>query len=69
MTFLQGPRACIGMNFAKAELAILVAGLVGRFEFERGVEVGLGEAVRWEHAVTLRPVGGCKVLLREVEGW
>ncbi|KAK8062945.1 hypothetical protein PG997_015042 [Apiospora hydei] len=32
LTFLHGPRACIGQDFAKAELRCAVAGLVGGFE-------------------------------------
>ncbi|KAL2835562.1 cytochrome P450 [Aspergillus pseudoustus] len=34
LTFLQGPRSCIGAAFAKAELACLVAALVVRFRME-----------------------------------
>ncbi|KAL6722041.1 hypothetical protein ACLMJK_001146 [Lecanora helva] len=32
MTFLQGPRSCIGQSFAKGEFACLVAAWVGSFE-------------------------------------
>ena len=32
MTFLQGPRSCIGQSFAKGEFACLVAAWVGTFE-------------------------------------
>ncbi|KAF4177922.1 hypothetical protein CNMCM8927_008974 [Aspergillus lentulus] len=34
LTFLQGPRSCIGATFARAELACLLAVLVGRFRME-----------------------------------
>ncbi|EAW10845.1 cytochrome P450 [Aspergillus clavatus NRRL 1] len=34
LTFLQGPRSCIGATFARGELACLVAALVGRFQME-----------------------------------
>lgn len=34
LTFLHGPRSCIGQGFAKAELACLLAAVVGNFEFE-----------------------------------
>ncbi|KAJ5173264.1 hypothetical protein N7492_005857 [Penicillium capsulatum] len=34
LTFLHGPRSCIGQGFAKAELACLLAVFVGSFEFE-----------------------------------
>ena len=32
ITFLHGPRSCIGRDFAKAELRCAVAGMLGRFE-------------------------------------
>lgn len=34
LTFIHGPRSCIGQGFARAELAIFVAVFVYRFEFE-----------------------------------
>ncbi|KAH8179890.1 cytochrome p450 domain-containing protein [Sarocladium implicatum] len=34
LTFMHGPRSCIGQGFAKAEFACLLAAFVGRFEFE-----------------------------------
>ncbi|KAL9131670.1 MAG: hypothetical protein Q9217_000481 [Psora testacea] len=34
LTFLHGPRSCIGQAFARAEFAALLAAVVGRFEFE-----------------------------------
>lgn len=34
LTLLHGPRSCIGSHFARAEFACLLAGWVGRFEFE-----------------------------------
>ncbi|OKL56355.1 hypothetical protein UA08_08529 [Talaromyces atroroseus] len=34
LTFVHGPRSCIGQGFARAELAIFVAVFVYRFEFE-----------------------------------
>ncbi|OJJ50317.1 hypothetical protein ASPZODRAFT_58078 [Penicilliopsis zonata CBS 506.65] len=34
LTFLTGPRSCIGAGFARAELACLVACLVGRFQMQ-----------------------------------
>ncbi len=66
MTFIHGPRSCIGQAFAKAEFACLLASIVGRFEMEledpdREVEVKGG--------VTSRPKGGLPVRMRRVEGW
>lgn len=34
VTFIHGPRACIGQGFARAELGIFVAAFVYRFQFE-----------------------------------
>lgn len=34
LTFLHGPRSCIGERFARAELRALLAAFVGSFEFE-----------------------------------
>ncbi|KAH8816081.1 cytochrome P450 [Xylogone sp. PMI_703] len=34
MTFLHGPRSCIGTAFARSELLFLLAALVGRFHME-----------------------------------
>ena len=66
MTFLHGPRSCIGQAFARAEFACLLAGLVGRFEMEleepdREIEIQTG--------ITTRIKGGLRVRMREVQGW
>ncbi|ODM16149.1 hypothetical protein SI65_08583 [Aspergillus cristatus] len=52
LTFLQGPRSCIGQGFARAELACLIAGLAGRFDItlrdlEKVVEVRLVAVEGW----------------------
>ena len=66
LTFLHGPRSCIGMGFAKAEFACLLAAVVGRFEFELapGVDVGQVQA-----GIVARPKHGVKLRARVVEGW
>lgn len=66
MTFLHGPRSCIGQAFAKAEFAFLLAAVVGRFEMEledkeRVIEIQGG--------ITSKPKGGLPVRMRVVEGW
>ena len=66
MTFLHGPRSCIGQAFAKAEFSCLVASLVGRFEMELqdpDVQLDIGGGI------TAKPKGGLMVRMREVEGW
>lgn len=66
LTFLHGPRSCIGQSFAKAEFACLLAALVGRFEMEladpeREIELDRG--------ITVKPKGGLPVRMRVIEGW
>ena len=66
MTFLHGPRSCIGQAFARAEFAALLGALIGRFEFEledkeRVIEIKGG--------ITARPKDGLNVRVRAVEGW
>lgn len=63
MTFLHGPRSCIGSAFARAEFAILLAAWVVSFrteleEPERVIEVAGG--------ITSRPKGGLRVKLTPV---
>ena len=36
MTFLHGPRGCIGRKFAETEMKLLLCCLVSLFAFERG---------------------------------
>ncbi|KAI4169756.1 MAG: hypothetical protein LQ343_005497 [Gyalolechia ehrenbergii] len=66
LTFLHGPRSCIGQAFAKAEFAVLMAGLVGRFEME--LEDKEGE-IKIRTGVTARPKDGLRVRMKVVEGW
>ena len=66
LTFLHGPRSCIGQAFARAEFAALLAAVVGRFELEledkeKVVEIKTG--------ITARPKGGMNVRMRPLEGW
>lgn len=66
LTFLHGPRSCIGKEFAKAEFAALLATWVGRFEMEfadKDFVLDIGGAV------TSKPKGGLKVRLTPLDGW
>lgn len=67
LTFIHGPRSCIGERFARAEFACLLAAWVGRFEceFEKEPEGEL-EIVG---GITMKPKGGLWVRLKEVEDW
>jgi cytochrome P450 len=66
LTFLHGPRSCIGSRFAVAEFACLVASVVGTWEVEmtdpeRKIDVKGG--------VTARPKGGIECRLKAVGSW
>ncbi|KAI0520985.1 cytochrome P450 [Xylaria bambusicola] len=70
LTFLHGPRSCIGQSFSKAELAILLATLVGRFEFSLVDESLRDEAkIKLRNGATNRPANGMHVKVQLVEGW
>lgn len=70
LTFLHGPRSCIGQDFAKAEFACLMAALVGRFEFELFDKKEMDEKnVVVKGGVTARPHRGMYVRTKVVEGW
>lgn len=66
MTFLHGPRSCIGQGFAKAELACLVAATVGRFQMELkdpNAELDL------KRGATISPADGVLARFTPMEGW
>lgn len=64
LSFIQGPRNCIGKEFAFNEFVVLVAGLVGQFEF---VEVEGEHMHKVVDGVTARPFGGMKAGVRVLE--
>ena len=66
LTFLHGPRSCIGQRFAVAELACLIAAFVGKFEFEM---VDPDEEIEVKGGITARPRNGVHVKLKVVEDW
>lgn len=63
LTFLHGPRSCIGQGFARAELRALVAAWVLSFEFEMA---RLGEVLVPEGMVTVKPRGGLHLRVKFV---
>lgn len=67
LTFLHGPRSCIGQKFAQAEFECLLAGWVSRFEteFEEGSPMSKG-IMEIKGGVTSKPKGGLWVKLNEV---
>lgn len=66
MTFLHGPRSCIGQGFARAELKCLLAALVGRYTFEVTRE---RKTYYPDGVVTSKPANGMWLKVKEVEGW
>ncbi|KAK7993926.1 RAD5-like protein [Apiospora arundinis] len=62
LTFLHGPRACIGQDFAKAELRCAVAGLVGGFEVQLRPDQ---EEPRISGVITAKAEGGHEAALQE----
>ncbi|KAF2759872.1 cytochrome P450 [Pseudovirgaria hyperparasitica] len=66
MTFLHGPRSCIGQAFAKAEFQCLLASLVGRFDM---LPVPGDDTLQIIAELTNKPKGGTWALLTELKGW
>ncbi|KAK6865635.1 hypothetical protein PG995_002163 [Apiospora arundinis] len=70
MTFLHGPRSCIGQAFSKAEFACLLAAWIGRFEFElKNKEEYDEKNMLIKGGITARPAKGLHVNATVVEGW
>lgn len=63
LTFLHGPRSCIGQGFAKAEFACLVAAWVAAFEMEL---VDKEKVIEIAGGVTQRPKGGVHIRAKAV---
>lgn len=66
LTFLHGPRSCIGQAFARAEFACLVAALIGRFDFELEDD---NIELKIKGGITARPKDGLNVRMKPLEGW
>lgn len=65
LTFLHGPRACIGRDFAKAELRCAVAGVLGKFELQLHTE----EEPRVQGVITMKPEGGLYLRMKPLSTW
>lgn len=66
ITFLHGPRSCIGMGFAKSEFKCMLAAVAGRFELKM---VDPNEKVWPAGVITTKPVHGMHVKMKRIEGW
>ncbi|KAK4154039.1 cytochrome P450 [Chaetomidium leptoderma] len=70
MTFLHGPRSCIGQSFAKGEFACLLASWVGRFKMELHNKEEMDETkVEIKGGITARPKNGMYIKATIIEGW
>lgn len=66
LTFLQGPRRCIGENFSRSELKCLLAALVGNFEI---VMKDPQEKIVPTGVIGLKPEAGMHVTLKALDDW
>jgi cytochrome P450 len=55
LTFLQGPRSCIGRLFAETEMKVLLVALIQRLRFD---EVVKGKHIERHIVITTRPKHG-----------
>jgi cytochrome P450 len=70
LTFLHGPRSCIGQSFAKAEFACLLAAWVGRFSMVLHNKEEMDESkIDIKGGVTARPSKGMHIDATVLEGW
>ncbi|KAF2837523.1 cytochrome P450 [Patellaria atrata CBS 101060] len=68
MTFLHGPRSCIGGTLARSEFAVILAGWVLAFEMALEKPCEPDEMVEIQRgAITAKPRGGSKVVLTPVK--
>ncbi|KPM45472.1 hypothetical protein AK830_g1012 [Neonectria ditissima] len=70
LTFLHGPRSCIGQSFAKAEFACLLAAWISRFDFAL-TDPTLADEKKLDirGGVTARPARGMHVKVKVVGGY
>jgi cytochrome P450 len=66
ITFLHGPRSCIGMGFAKAEFKCLLAVIAGEYDMKMADP---NEKVFPAGVITTKPVNGMKLHMKKIPGW
>ncbi|KAK3191788.1 hypothetical protein K4F52_002214 [Lecanicillium sp. MT-2017a] len=70
LSFLHGPRSCIGQAFAKAEFACLLAAWVGKFSFELRDKSLMDESnMVFEQLITVKAAQGVHVRATVVPGF
>ena len=67
LTFIHGPRSCIGQGFAKSELACMIATLVGRFHIQAN-DAGTDTSYI-DTGITIKPKDGALTHFTPLEGW
>lgn len=67
MTFLHGPRSCMGKDFARSTFACVLAAWVGRFELS--LEDPTFTLTFSRTSLNLRVEGGVRVRMKEIGGW
>jgi cytochrome P450 len=64
LTFLHGPRSCIGQAFAKAEMRCLLAALIGTFSWDLGMEE---EKIIPRGVITIKPAQGLYLKMKPLD--
>lgn len=64
LTFLHGPRSCIGQAFSRAELKCLVVSMITRFELQMADP---DELIEPAGLITIKPKHGLRLRLRELQ--
>ncbi|KAJ9612544.1 hypothetical protein H2200_004141 [Cladophialophora chaetospira] len=67
MTFLQGPRGCIGRKFAEIEMKTILCSVLSKFTFERDLSVQDPEELKMWRLV-LRPRDGVSLKVSALSG-
>jgi len=66
LTFLHGPRSCIGEKFAKSEMKALIAVFCGTFAMSMA---DVDEVPIPYGAITTKPKNGMRLRLQVLDGW
>ena len=66
MTFLQGPRGCVGRKFAETEMKVLLCCLLSMYTFEMDKSVEDPESLKMWRLV-LRPRDGVSLMVKSLE--